>query len=65
MPSVPVGLVIKPVTVLAALNAGMSLTDPVNDQPITLTPGQAKPVTEKFRRLYLRQAPHISPLVVR
>ena len=33
-----VGSVIKPVTVLAALNAGMSLTDLVNDQPITLTP---------------------------
>lgn len=33
-----VGSVIKPVTVLTALNAGMSLTDLVNDQSITLTP---------------------------
>ena len=32
-----VGSVIKPVTILAALNQGMSLTDVVNDQAITLT----------------------------
>ena len=43
-----VGSVIKPVTVLTALNAGMSLTDLVNDQPITLMPKSGKPGHRKI-----------------
>ncbi|MDG2277621.1 MAG: penicillin-binding protein 1B [Pseudomonadales bacterium] len=43
----PVGSLIKPVVYLTAIENGMSLADPVKDEPITLTPKFGEPWSPK------------------